>query len=113
MNTQDSDKDVLFRQEMGTRRGEPEASLASGKQTGENGERLHHCSRQRSQGACWGLSWLQNEGEVCSGGVQRTDSDAASRRSAPTSRQRPLRCWQASPASREVGDATKTLERVR
>ncbi len=65
---------------LGTLTGEPEASLASG----ESGERLHQCSRWRSRGARWSLSWPHSGGGVCSGVARRMDSGAASGWSVPT-----------------------------
>jgi hypothetical protein len=80
MNTQDGDKDVLFRQEIGREREGTWASPTSGELRERSAEPLRQCCRQKSRGICWGLSWLQSEGGVCSGGAWRTDSAPVLRR---------------------------------
>jgi hypothetical protein len=71
MNTQDSNEDVLFRQEMRTLREGPGASLTSGEPRERSAEPLR--SRRKSRGVRWDLSWLKSKGGVCSGGARRTD----------------------------------------
>jgi hypothetical protein len=74
MDTQDGDKDVLFRQEIGREREGAGASPTSGELRERSAEPLHQCCRWKSQGVRWGLSWLQSEGGVCPGGAWRTNS---------------------------------------